>query len=72
MSWQRIGKMEEKAKRKTKTSSAVKQRYNKKVYAKVSAMLPKELVAAFKEKCRATGVSQAQIVRDAVERFLSE
>lgn len=64
--------MEEKAKRKTKTSSAVKNRYNAKTYSSIVAMLPKELVAAFKAKCKATGISQAQIVRDAVEKFLNE
>ena len=46
------------AKRKTKTSSAVKQRYNQKTYGAVTAYLPKEIVAAFKEKCAAEGVSQ--------------
>lgn len=59
------------AKRKTKTSSAVKQRYNQKTYGAVTAYLPKEIVADFKEKCAAEGVSQAAIVRAAVEEFLS-
>ena len=34
--------------------------------------LPKELVAEFKEKCTARGVSQASIVKAAIERFLAE
>ena len=38
------------AKRKTKTSTAVKTRYNEKVYDNISARVPKELAAAFKEK----------------------
>lgn len=58
-------------KRKTHTSSAVKRRYNEKVYDIISARLPKDLVADFKEKCAAEGVSQAAIVRAAVEKFLS-
>ena len=42
-------------KRKTKTSTAVKTRYNEKVYDVISARVPKELAAAFKEKCAADG-----------------
>ena len=61
--------MEEK---KSKTSSEVKRRYNQKAYGVISAYLPKELVEAFKAKCAAEGVSQAQIVKAAVEAFLAE
>lgn len=60
------------AKRKTVTSSAVKQRYNEKVYDNVSARVPKELAAAFKEKCAAEGISQAQIIKKAIEDFLKQ
>jgi predicted DNA binding CopG/RHH family protein len=59
-------------KRKTKTSSAVKRRYNEKVYDNVSARVPKELAAAFKEKCAAEGISQAQIIKKAIEDFIAE
>lgn len=59
-------------KRKTKTSSAVKQRYNEKVYDNISARVPKELAAAFKEKCAAEGIPQAQIIKKAIEDFLSQ
>ena len=57
-------------KRKTKTSSAVKQRYNEKTYGNISVFLQKDLVEAFKKKCVAEGISQAQVVREAVEEFL--
>ncbi len=60
------------ANRKTTTSSEVKRRYNDKVYSKIQAELPKETVAAFKEKCKATGVSQASVLLDAIENFLRE
>lgn len=33
-------------------------------------MLPKDLVAAFKEKCAAEGVTQAHVIRNAIEEFL--
>ena len=60
------------AKRKTKTSSAVKDRYNKKVYDSVSVRLPKELVEAFKKKCLEKDISQAQIIKQAVEEFIAK
>lgn len=56
----------------SKTSSAVKDRYNSKVYDIVSARLPKELVASFKAKCAAEGTSQAQIIREAIEAYLNK
>jgi peroxiredoxin len=59
-------------KRKTKTSSAVKNRYNAKTYDRVIACVPKDLAAAFKAKCVAEGVSQAQIVKKAIEEFLAQ
>lgn len=60
------------AKRKTKTSSEVKRRYNAKVYTQIAASVPKELAAAFKEKCAAEGIPQAQIIKKAIEDFLSQ
>lgn len=57
-------------KRKTHTSSEVKNRYNQKTYTPVKAMLPKDLAARFKEKCKSDGISQAQVIREAVENFL--
>ena len=59
-------------KRKTKTSTEVKRRYNKKVYSSVLVCAPKALVAAFKEKCAAQGISQAQILKKAMEDFIAE
>ncbi len=57
---------------KTKTSSAVKRRYNNKVYSQIKFELKKDLVAEFKEKCAAEGISQASVIREAIEKFLSE
>ena len=48
-------------KRKSETSSAVKRRYNQKTYGAVTAYVPKDLAAAFKDKCAVKGISQAQI-----------
>ena len=59
-------------KRKTHTSTAVKRRYNEKTYTLITANIPKELAAAFKAKCAEKGVSQASVVKAAIERFLAE
>ena len=61
-----------KKKRKNKTSTAVKTRYNEKVDDNISARVPKELASAFKEKCAAEGIPQAQIIKKAIEDFLSQ
>ena len=60
------------AKRKTKTSTAVKTRYNEKVYDVISVRVPKDHAAAFKAKCAAEGIPQAQIIKKAIEKFLSQ
>lgn len=57
---------------KTKTSTAVKRRYNSKAYSTVQAWLPKDLVAEFKEACLKRGVSQASVFKKAMEDFLAE
>ena len=59
-------------KRKTKTSTEVKTRYNQKTYDSVAVRLPKELVARFKEKCAEKGISQAQVIKQAIEDFLNK
>ncbi len=57
-------------KRKTKTSTKVKTRYNQKTYDVISVRVPKETAEAFKAKCAAEGVPQAQIIKRAIEQFL--
>lgn len=64
--------MAEQPKRKTKTSSEVKNRYNKKVYDSITVRVPKDLAQAFKQKCNEQGISQAQIVKKAINDFLNE
>lgn len=54
-----------------KTSSEVKNRYNSKVYSPISVKLPKELVAQFRDACKANGDSQAQIIKEAIEQYLN-
>lgn len=54
------------------TSWQVKDRYNKKHYKRIVADLPIELVEAFKSKCKAEGVSQAEVIKNALEKFVKE
>ena len=62
----------EDGKRRTKTSTAVKQRYNQKVYDSISVRVPKAMSVAFREKCAEEGIPQAQIIKKAIEEFLAE
>lgn len=59
-------------KRKTKTSTAVKQKYNERVYDVLSVRVPKDTAAAFRAKCAADGIPQAQIIKKAIEEFLKK
>lgn len=59
-------------KRKTKTSTAVKARYNQKTYDVISVSVPKATAQAFKAKCAAEGIPQAQVVKRAIEEFLKQ
>lgn len=59
-------------KRKTRTSTAVKQRYNEKVYDVISVRIPKELAAQFKEKCAERGDSQAGIIKQAIADYIQK
>lgn len=63
--------MEEK-KRKTKTSTEVKRRYNDKTYDVISIRVPKDTAEAFKKKCAAEGVPQAQIIKQAITEYLNK
>lgn len=57
-------------KRKTHTSTDVKRRYNEKVYSRITFSAPKDLVAEFKEKCSNLEISQAQILKEAMQKFI--
>ncbi len=60
------------AREKHYTSTEIKRRYNNKVYSKIQAELPSELVAEFKAKCAETGISQASVFRKAMDEFIEE
>ena len=60
------------ARRKTFTSTEVKARYNKKVYDSIAIRVPKDMAKAFKEKCLAEEVSQAKVIKNAIEDFIND
>lgn len=60
------------AKRKTFTSTAVKNRYNDKNYIALTVRVPIEMAEAFREKSKATGIPQRQIFLEAIEKFLRD
>ncbi len=52
------------------TSWQVKAKYNAKAYGTLSVKLPKELVEQFKAKCLNDKVSQASVIKLAIEKYL--
>lgn len=59
-------------KRKTHTSTQVKQRYNDKVYTAMTFRVHKELAAEFKQICTDNNISQAQIIKDAMAELVEK
>lgn len=57
-------------KRKTHTSTAVKRRYNKKVYRTITIQLKKELVGEWEEAIKEDEISKAEFVRRAITQYL--
>lgn len=53
-----------------KTSSAVKNRYNKKVYSQINIRLPKELVSTWEARLSEDGISKAEFLRNAIMKYL--
>ena len=56
----------------SKTSNESKLKYNKKAYSPLYVQLPKELVETFKAECKEQNISQAKVIRIAIENFLKE
>ena len=59
-------------KRKTHTSTQVKQLYNDKVYTALTFRVPKELAAEFKKICADNDISQAQVIKDAMQETIDK
>ena len=54
------------------TSAKVIQRYKDKVYKRVVADLPKELVARWEEKLGSDGIGKSEFIRKAIKDYLGE
>jgi hypothetical protein len=61
-----------KPKRKTHTSSAVKNRYNQKTYTPIVVSVKKDIATAYKSKCDALGITYSEPLHKAIEDFLSK
>ena len=55
-----------------KTSTAVKRRYNDKVYERIALDVPKGTKAAWKEHAESRGKSLTQFVRECVENEIKK
>jgi len=55
-----------------KTSNEVKRRWIDANYSTIRADIPKAMAEAFREKCKADGVSQARIIKAAIEAYLAQ
>lgn len=56
----------------SKPTTAVKSRYNAKVYDVISFRIPKEMSAAFRAHCTKRGIPQAQVLKLAITDFINE
>lgn len=54
------------------TSSKVKNKWNAEHYAQVNVKLDKDLIHAFKSKCKKDNISMAEIIKAAIIEFLKE
>lgn len=64
--------MENKPKRKTKTSTEVKRRYNAKTYTQLALSVKKEVAEAYKAKCKENGIPYSQPLQQAILDYLDQ
>lgn len=63
---------EQKPKRKTHTSTAVKNRYNKKTYTKFSVAVRKDIAEKYKSKCDELGMTYSQLIHETISNFIDD
>lgn len=54
------------------TSAKVIHRYKQKVYKRVVADLPKDLVAQWEEKLKTDGIGKSEFIRNAITDYISK
>lgn len=64
--------MEEQKKRRSTTSSEVKNRYNKKAYDRIVISVKKEIADVYKKKCEDLGISYSQPLHEAISEFIKK
>lgn len=64
--------MEKEKRRKTKTSSEVKARYNAKTYTRIQLNVRKATANAYKEKCKQLGISCSDPLHKAIAETLDK
>lgn len=62
----------DKPKRKTHTSTAVKRRYNNKVYSRAYTDLPNDLAATLKNIIASKGTTIAAVLRESIEKYIKD
>lgn len=63
---------QEKIKRKTRTSSKVKAKYNAKAYDRIQINVRKEKAAAYKAKCNELGITYSEPLHKAIDDILNK
>lgn len=54
------------------TRTQIQRRYNEAHLKRIYVQFPIELVDKFKDKCERLGISQASVIREAIEEFLND
>ena len=54
------------------TSLKAVKKYNAKTYTTISARIRKDLALEFKDVCNRTGISQAEVIKQAMEAFIAQ
>lgn len=63
---------EHKDEKKRTTSTAVKNRYNKKTYTQISVSVKKDIAERYKAKCRADGITISEPLHKAINAYIGE
>ncbi|MBQ2175326.1 MAG: hypothetical protein II453_09765 [Alphaproteobacteria bacterium] len=63
---------EHKDEKKRTTSTAVKNRYNKKTYTQISVSVKKDIAERYKAKCKADGITISEPLHKAINAYIGE
>lgn len=63
---------EHKDEKKRTTSTAVKNRYNKKTYTQISVSVRKDIAERYKAKCKSDGITISEQLHKAINAYIGE